>query len=199
MTTVWRLRAHGDKVFTPTSAPTAGSWPPRATTSSTREDGVVRLWALPAVEPVGAPLRYRTVGDLSLSPDGRTLAVTHPPSGGVEIVDVASRRRRTSLTAARTAWDIARFTPDGRFLVGGSWKGLDTVMEHRDVDAGQPPPHRPRWTCDLAVPPAPTDRRSPPGARTARSASGTCRPSSRSAPRCPACPTARSLPCDEPN
>ena len=57
------------------------------------------------------------------SPDGRTLAVTRPPAGGVEIRDVPTLRRRAALAGADTIWDLARFTPDGRFLVGGSWKG----------------------------------------------------------------------------
>jgi WD40 repeat protein len=71
-------------------------------------------------------LRYPTVGDVSLSPDGRTLAVTVPEgvaNPGVRIVDVATRRQRASLFGDDAIWDLARFTPDGRFLVGGSWKG----------------------------------------------------------------------------
>jgi WD40 repeat protein/DNA-binding SARP family transcriptional activator len=84
----------------------------------------VRLWALPSGRPVGHPLRGPPdIGDLSLSPDGRTLAVTRPPEGGVEIRDVPTLRRRTTLPGSESVWDIARFTPDGRFLVGGSWKG----------------------------------------------------------------------------
>ena len=65
--------------------------------------------------------------DVSLSPDGRTLAITadrsHDPTGGVEIVDAATHRRRTSLPETETVTDLARFTPDGRFIVAGSWKG----------------------------------------------------------------------------
>jgi WD domain, G-beta repeat/WD40-like Beta Propeller Repeat len=62
---------------------------------------------------------------VSLSPDGRTLAVavSRAPSGGVEIIDVATRRFRTLLSQAEPVWDLARFTPDGRFIVGGSYKG----------------------------------------------------------------------------
>ena len=54
-------------------------------------DGIVRLWALPSGRPVGRPLRYprvalqlalTAVGDVSLSPDGRTLAVTAPANRG---------------------------------------------------------------------------------------------------------------------
>jgi WD40 repeat protein len=40
-----------------------------------------------------------------------------------QIVDVATGRRRAFLSKDEDIWDLARFTPDGRFLVGGSWKG----------------------------------------------------------------------------
>jgi WD40 repeat protein/DNA-binding SARP family transcriptional activator len=126
---IWRLRAHRHTVSTPHFSADGRLMATASDDFLDREDGVVRLWAMPAGEPVGAPLRYRTVGDLSLSPDGRTLAVTHPPSGGVEIVDVATRRLRASLPGAETVWDLARFTPDGRFLVGGSWKGWARVWD----------------------------------------------------------------------
>jgi WD40 repeat protein len=82
----------------------------------------VLLWTLRSGRPVGRPRRYSpSLGawDLSLSPDGRTLAVA---AVGVEIVDVASLRRRAILPATETV-RLARFTPDGRFLVAGSYKG----------------------------------------------------------------------------
>ena len=124
-----------------------------------RNDGVVRLWTLPSGDPAGRPLRYPTVGDISLSPDGRRLAVTRPPSGGVEIFDLAKRRRRASLLGAETVWDLVRFTPDGRYLVGGSYKGwarLWSVEEpapqlRRRLEAGHPQVHRPRRTSGIAV------------------------------------------------
>ncbi len=86
----------------------------------------VRLWALPSGRPLGRPLRFPTVGDVSLSPDGQTLAVTvplHARDTGVQIFDVRTHRRLASLSGDESVWDLARFTPDGRFLVGGSWKG----------------------------------------------------------------------------
>jgi WD40 repeat protein len=36
---------------------------------------------------------------------------------------VATRRHRAFLDEDESLWNLARFTPDGRFLVGGSWKG----------------------------------------------------------------------------
>jgi WD40 repeat protein len=93
------------------------------------EDGVVRLWALPSGRAIGGPVLYPAIADVSLSPDGRTLAITantdrhDPDKGDVEIVDAATRRRRAALPEAETVTDLARFTPDGRFIVAGSWKG----------------------------------------------------------------------------
>jgi WD40 repeat protein/DNA-binding SARP family transcriptional activator len=84
----------------------------------------VLLWTLRSGRPVGRPRRYSpTFGawDLSLSPDGRTLAVA--ADVGIEIVDVASLRRRAILPGTETVRSLARFTPDGRFLVAGSYKG----------------------------------------------------------------------------
>ena len=84
----------------------------------------VLLWRLRSGRPQGSPRRYYpSLGawDLSLSPDGRTLAVAAVV--GVEIVDVASLRRRAILPGTETVQLLARFTPDGRFLVGGSFEG----------------------------------------------------------------------------
>ena len=46
---------------------------------------------------------------------------THYP--GVQIFDVATHRRVAALSDDEDVWDLARFTPDGRYIVGGSWKG----------------------------------------------------------------------------
>jgi WD40 repeat protein len=122
---IWRRRAHRGQIFTP-SFSADGRLMATASWGYDRDEGVVRLWSLPAGQPVGRPLRYPAVGDVSLSPDGRTLAVTVAEDNGkakVEIVDVATRRRRTSLPGSGTVTDLARFTPDGRFIVAGSWKG----------------------------------------------------------------------------
>ena len=74
--------------------------------------------------PIGRPyIRSTAITDVSLSPDGRTLAVTRPEDQGVEIRDVPSLQLRTRLADSETVWDHARFTPDGRFIMGASWKG----------------------------------------------------------------------------
>ena len=84
----------------------------------------VLLYALPSGRPLGRPLdgSAAIIGDVSLSPDGRTLAVTRPPAGRRD-PRRAALRRRTTLAGSETVWDLARFTPDGRFLMGASWKG----------------------------------------------------------------------------
>jgi WD40 repeat protein len=84
----------------------------------------VLVWTLKAGQPLGRPRRYYpSLGGegVSLSPDGRTLAVT--TALGIEIIDVATRRRRTLLPRSETVKSLARFTPDGRFIVGASTDG----------------------------------------------------------------------------
>jgi WD40 repeat protein len=113
---VGRLPAHGDGPVTPRFSADGRIM---ATVSA----GNVSLWTLRSGQPLGRPRRYYPSGfggDVSLSPDGRTLAVTS--ALGVEIVDVATLRRRTSLTGSETV-RLTSFTPDGRFLVGGSSEG----------------------------------------------------------------------------
>ena len=123
-----RLRAGRGPVRTPGFS-ADGRFMVTGSDANDREDGVVRLWALPSGHPVGGPWHYPGVSDVSLSPNGRTLAITggmdptDPDKGVVEIVDAATHRRRTSLPQTETVTDLARFTPDGRFVVAGSWKG----------------------------------------------------------------------------
>jgi WD40 repeat protein len=84
----------------------------------------VRLWSLRSGQPRGRPRSYSPAtdpADVSLSPDGRTLAIT--TALGIEIVDIATLRPRLTLPRSDTVRSLAQFTPDGRFIVGGSSEG----------------------------------------------------------------------------
>ena len=84
----------------------------------------VRVYALPSGRPVSHAIRYGSdISDISLSPDGRTVALARPRSGSPEVLEVPSLRRRATLPDAESLWDFLRFTPDGRHLMGASWKG----------------------------------------------------------------------------
>jgi WD40 repeat protein len=86
------------------------------------DDRTVRLWTLPGGRPLGDPLRLRRfVDDVSLSPDGRRLAVTQDEKL-IEIFDVRTRQRQTSLTW-NEGIEFARFSPNGRRLVAGGIQG----------------------------------------------------------------------------
>jgi WD40 repeat protein/DNA-binding SARP family transcriptional activator len=117
---VARLRGHDGPVYTPSFSADGHVM---ATASG---NSVIRLWRMPAGRPLGPPLyEPPEVTDISLSPDGRTLAITrdamvNPP--GVTIVDVATRRP-LPLPGSETVYELARFTSDGRYVVGASWRG----------------------------------------------------------------------------
>jgi WD40 repeat protein len=116
---VKRWRAHRGGVFMPGISADG-----RVLATAGRDDGTVRAWALPSGAPLGPVRHYGDhIGDIDLSPDGRTLAVTHPTRRDVELLDVPSMRRKALLADSDTVWDIVAFTPDRRFIVGGSYKG----------------------------------------------------------------------------
>jgi WD40 repeat protein len=113
---VARLRGHGGPLLYPPSFSADGRL--MATTSP----NAVILWDLRSGKPVARPVRpsVEPVGESSLSPDGRTLAIA--VEQGVEIVDVTTLRQRIVLSQSETI-DTIRFTPDGRYVVGGSFRG----------------------------------------------------------------------------
>jgi WD40 repeat protein len=128
---IWRHRVDRRRILTPSFSTDGRRMATASDDFNDHDKGVVRLWALPSGQPVGHPLRYQSVSDVSLSPDGRTLAVTADDGhAAVEIVDAVTHRRRT-LPGTGTVTDLARFTPDGRFIVAGSWKGWARLWSTR--------------------------------------------------------------------
>jgi WD40 repeat protein len=114
-----RWRAHHGGVWMPGISADG-----RVLATASGDDGTVRAWALPSGAPLGPARDYGDhLGDIDLSPDGRTLAVTRPTRRDVELLDIPSMRRKATLADSDTVWDIVAFTPDGRFIVGGSYKG----------------------------------------------------------------------------
>ena len=94
--------------------------------------GIARLWELPSGRPIGRPFEFGE-SVVTLSADGRTLAVFRP-SGG-EVVDVATRKRLRSLTRDEPVHDFAHSTPDGRLLVRA---GRDGRIALRSAYPGEP-------------------------------------------------------------
>jgi WD40 repeat protein len=113
---VTRLRGHDGPVITPT-------FNANGRLMATTSFDAVLLWDLRSDKPVGRPVLSSTeaIGESALSPDGRTLAIVHMDRG-VEIVDVATLRHRAWLNQSDSVGTV-RFTPDGRYLVGGSFSG----------------------------------------------------------------------------
>jgi WD40 repeat protein/DNA-binding SARP family transcriptional activator len=84
----------------------------------------VLLWRLQAGHAVGAPRRYSPplgTNDISLSPDGRSMAVT--TYAGIELVDVATLRREPAPPGWTTGLTHAQYTPDGRYVLSSSANG----------------------------------------------------------------------------
>jgi WD40 repeat protein len=72
--------------------------------------------------PSGAPRYYSAEAvNVALSPNARTLAVALPAR--VEIVDVATMRRRLVLPGSDATPAGLQFSPDGRFLASGGLNG----------------------------------------------------------------------------
>jgi WD40 repeat protein len=101
-----------------------------ATAGAEVGDTVLR-WALGSGRPVARPVRSSAgpVADVSLNPDGRTLAIGHLGQG-VEILDTTTLRHRAWLPESGTVVPL-RFTPDGRYIVGGSDKGWARLWSTR--------------------------------------------------------------------
>ena len=153
-------------------------------TSTTTSSGEgVLLWALPS----GQRLRYpaQTVGtweeaaDVSLSPDGRRLAIASTGLG-VRLLDVAAGGRSQVLARGEAVMAV-HFTPDGRSIVAGSANGTVRVWS---TTTGRPlgGPLAGHTGSVLWESISPDGRTSPQAARTAPSGSSICAPAVRLVP-----------------
>ena len=103
----------------------------RLLVTATGDSDSVRLWSLPDMRPVMAPLRFGgVIEDVQVSPDGRRLTVVlvdrSGESGTLEVWDAAARR----LVARLDGPDIptaVRFSPDGGLLAVGYPNGRSQV------------------------------------------------------------------------
>jgi serine/threonine protein kinase/WD40 repeat protein/tetratricopeptide (TPR) repeat protein len=99
----------------------------------------VRTWDVATVQPAGPPLRLPAV-DLGLqdsewpaevSPNGRWLLTVH--EDGIRIWDLSSDREAAAPLLLAAAVRDARFSPDGRFVIGS---GKDGRVACWDVETG---------------------------------------------------------------
>jgi WD40 repeat protein len=124
---VERLRGHRKN---PVLAPTFSADGRRMLTFSLSD--TIELWTLKAGRPAGPPRPYSSFESMdaaALSPDGRVFAVPGPL--GIDIIDTATLRRRTTLPGAQMFGRFLLFTPDGRYLVAGSLKGWTRLWSTR--------------------------------------------------------------------
>jgi WD40 repeat protein len=95
------------------------------------------IWDLTGNRRLGRPTGYYPMiaRSVSLSADGRTMAVRIGVGApvGVEIVDVATLRRRTRLPDSETVLAAVQFAPDGRYVAPAG--GPD---RRRDVHGREP-------------------------------------------------------------
>jgi WD40 repeat protein len=119
-TVLRRLWGHRDIVYDPSFSADGRLM---ATLSAGGENSVL-LWRLRAGEVQGRPRRYYATmfaTGVSLSPDGRTMALSGEL--GIGVLDVATLRHPEWLPGSEATQQFAQFTPDGRYIVGGSLEG----------------------------------------------------------------------------
>jgi Tol biopolymer transport system component len=135
-TVLRRLWGHRDEIYDPSFSADGRLM---ATLSGGGENSVL-LWQLRSGEVQGPPRRYyatMSASGVSLSPDGRTMALSGEL--GIGILDVATLRHPTWLSGSEGIRQLAQFTPDGRYIVGGSLEGWARLWS---TETGQPATRR---------------------------------------------------------
>jgi DNA-binding SARP family transcriptional activator/WD40 repeat protein len=120
-----RLEGHAAAVFTLVTTPDG-----RTAITAGSDDGKVAFWDLDDSRRLvrGVPMASRFVADestprgVALSPDDRTLAVTHE-DGTVELLDTSTLEPRAVLEAFDELALATDFSPDGRLLAVAGDKG----------------------------------------------------------------------------
>lgn len=85
-------------------------------------DGQVLLWDGPAQEPVVLSGWGQQTSEVAFSGDGRYLAASHFVTG-IDVFDVASKKRVQAIAAPTSGFSQVRFSPDSRLLVSAEQDG----------------------------------------------------------------------------
>jgi WD40 repeat protein len=96
-------------------------------------EGTARVWELATGKPVrefrdeGGPWGGNVIFDVALSPDGKTLALSHVGEAGITLWDVAGGRRAGRISGPEYRVLSLAFSPDGKTMLAG---GLDDTAIH---------------------------------------------------------------------
>jgi WD40 repeat protein len=108
--------------------------------ASSSDDGTVRLWDLVSHRSRVLGTQLGSVGDVTFSPDGQTLAAASR-DGDIRLWDVASGEGR-SLVGHEVGVEQVEFSPDGRTIASA---GLDHTVRLWRNDLPDDPVSLRRW------------------------------------------------------